>query len=272
MALRILPVTLVLPVVFSLAGGRPVQALAGVAAIALIIGAAALVRRGLEQAAAYDARIVARAPRPLKTLGCLGVAAAAFVFAGWGTDGGLFGLGGGPDMLEAGLFGALAFLGARLAYGPDPRGDKGISAALAARAGMRAESIVAAIAEAEAKLADIEAAADTLQGVELKARLRRIVDQGRLILQQLQRDPRDLSRARRFLVTYLDGTRDVVRKYAAQQRDLADTPLGESFRRVLTTIEQVFLEQEEVLKRHEALDLDVQIEVLETQLRREGVV
>ena len=88
----------------------------------------------------------------------------------------------------------------------------------------------------------------------------------------MQRDPRDLSRARRFLATYLDGTRDVVRKYAAQQRDLADTPLGESFRRVLTTIEQVFLEQEEVLKRHEALDLDVQIEVLETQLKREGVV
>ena len=72
-------------------------------------------------------------------------------------------------------------------------------------------------------------------------------------------------------MTYLDGTRDVVRKYAAQQRDVADTPLGESFRRVLTTIEQVFLEQEELLKRHDALDLDVQIEVLETQLKREGV-
>ena len=251
MALRILPITLVLPVILALAGSRPLQALAGVAAIALLAGAASLMRRGLEQAAAYDTRIVAGAPRPLKTLACLGVAAAAFVFAGWGTDGGLFGFGGGPDMLEAGLFGVLGFLGTRLAYGPDPRRAKG---------------------EAETKLADIETAAEALQSVELKARLRRIVDQGRLILQQLQRDPRDLSRARRFLVTYLDGTRDVVRKYAAQQRDLADTPLGESFRRVLTTIEQVFLEQEEVLKRHDALDLDVQIEVLETQLKREGVV
>ena len=272
MALRILPITLVLPVILALAGSRPLQALAGVAAIALLAVAASLMRRGLEQAAAYDTRIVATAPRPLKTLACLGVAVAAFVFAGWGTDGGLLGLGGGPDMLEAGLFGVLGFLGTRLAYGPDPRSAKGVSPELAARAGLRTERIVATIAEAEAKLADIETAADALQSIELKARLHRIVDQGRLILQQLQRDPRDLSRARRFLATYLDGTRDVVRKYAAQQRDLADTPLGESFRRVLTTIEQVFLEQEEVLKRHEALDLDVQIEVLETQLKREGVV
>ena len=41
--------------------------------------------------------------------------------------------------------------------------------------------------------------------------------------------------------------------------------------RVLTTIEQVFAEQEEVLKQDDKLDLEVQIEVLETQLRREGV-
>jgi hypothetical protein len=270
-ALRLLPVMLALPVLLALAGGRPRQALAGVAAIALLLLAGSLMRRGLDQAAAYDGRAIAKAPRPLKTLAGLAVAAAAFVFGWWGIDGGLLGLGGEPSLLEAGVFGLLAFVGSRLAYGPDPRRDKGISAELAARSGLRTETVVAAIAEAEAKLSDIEAAAGMLHSIELKARLRRIVDQGRLIVRLLEHDPRDLSRARRFLVTYLDGTRDVVRKYAAQQRDLADTPLGESFRRVLTTIEQVFLEQEEVLKRHDALDLDVQIEVLETQLKREGV-
>jgi hypothetical protein len=72
-------------------------------------------------------------------------------------------------------------------------------------------------------------------------------------------------------VTYLDGTRDVVTKYAAQQRDLKDTELAENLRRVLETIEQVFNEQEEILKKDEALDLEVKIEVLETQLKREGV-
>jgi hypothetical protein len=63
----------------------------------------------------------------------------------------------------------------------------------------------------------------------------------------------------------------VVGRYAARQHDLADTPLTENFRRVLTTVEEVFGEQEEVLRRDEELDLEVKIEVLETQMRREGV-
>ena len=110
-----------------------------------------------------------------------------------------------------------------------------------------------------------------LHSRELKTRLDRICQRARTILAQLEQDPKNLTRARRFLVTYLDGTRDVVAKYAAQQRDLDETVLAENFRRVLTTIEQVFAEQEEVLKQDDKLDLEVQIEVLETQLKREGV-
>lgn len=91
------------------------------------------------------------------------------------------------------------------------------------------------------------------------------------MLQQIEKEPSDLRRARRFLVTYLDGTRDVVSGYRIQQRDLADTPLAENFRHVLETVEKVFDEQQEVLRRNESLDLEVQIEVLKTQLEREGV-
>jgi hypothetical protein len=40
---------------------------------------------------------------------------------------------------------------------------------------------------------------------------------------------------------------------------------------VLETVERVFEEQREILKRNESLDLEVQIEVLKTQLEREGV-
>jgi hypothetical protein len=36
-------------------------------------------------------------------------------------------------------------------------------------------------------------------------------------------------------------------------------------------VEEVFTEQEELLRRDDQLDLEVQIEVLETQLKREGV-
>lgn len=131
--------------------------------------------------------------------------------------------------------------------------------------------MIEAITEAEAKLREIEQTAGRLHNRELTGRLGRIVDQARRVLAQIEKDPSDLRRARRFLVTYLDGTRDVVRKYTEQQQDLAETELADNFRHVLETVEQVFTEQEEVLKRNETMDLEVQIEVLRTQLEREGV-
>jgi 5-bromo-4-chloroindolyl phosphate hydrolysis protein len=271
--LRLLPFLLVPPMLTALVAGRAGPAAAGIGAMAAMWVASGLMRRGLAAEADYHAREIARAPRlPRKLLASLLYAAAIFVFALWGSAGGLFGLGAATGVGLALLFAALGFAGCVLAYGTDPKRDKGVAPEVTRRSGVRTEQVVAAVAEAEAKIRDIETAARGLHSLELKTRLRRIVEQARAVLRQIERDPRDLARARRFLVTYLDGTRDVVRKYAAQQRDLADTPLAESFRRVLTTIEQVFLEQEEVLKRNDVLDLDVQIEVLETQLKREGVV
>ena len=169
------------------------------------------------------------------------------------------------------LFGALAGAACALAYGMDPAKDKGLAPELARKAGFSTEQVIEALTEAEGKLRQIEQLAGSLHNRELTARLNRIVAQGRAVLAQIEKDPSDLRRARRFLVTYLDGTRDVVRKYQAQQGDLADTALAENFRHVLDTIERVFAEQEDVLKRNETMDLEVQIEVLRTQLEREGV-
>lgn len=268
----VMPMFLVLPIFWSLVLMRPSQAVAGVASIALYLVAARLVQRGQVAEAEYRRRAIAKAPRPpLKLVGCLVAAVATLVFALWGARGGLFGWRPEANVPMAVVFGGLAFLGCILTYGMDPTRDKGLDAEAEQRAGVRTAQVIAALAEAEAKIKAIEAAASRLHSTELKSRLRRIVDQAHTVIAQLERDPKDLSRARRFLVTYLDGTRDVVAKYAAQQQDVADTPLGENFRRVLTTVEQVFVEQEEILKRDDVLDLDVKIEVLETQLKREGV-
>jgi hypothetical protein len=199
---------------------------------------------------------------PWKLFGSITAAVAAFVIS----------LGTADDSIAmALLFGALTGAACILAYGMDPRADRAAIEAAAQRAGIKGKDVVATLDEAYRKVRGIEEAASGLHSRELKARLDRISGQARTILGQLEQDPKDLSRARRFLVTYLDGTRDVVTKYAQQQADLADSPLAENFRRVLTTVEQVFTEQEELLRKDDKLDLEVQIEVLETQLRREGV-
>jgi 5-bromo-4-chloroindolyl phosphate hydrolysis protein len=195
-------------------------------------------------------------------LGAALTGAAVLIAAWWGA-------GTGPAL--AVVLAAAAALGCGLAYGLDPRQDKGLAPELARKAGLRTEQVIEAITEAEAKLREIEQTAAGLHNRELTERLARIVAQARAVLAQIEQDPADLRRARRFMVTYLDGTRDVVQKYTRQQQDLADTELQASFRHVLETVERVFGEQEEVLKRNETMDLEVQIEVLRTQLEREGV-
>jgi 5-bromo-4-chloroindolyl phosphate hydrolysis protein len=229
--------------------------------IGLLYAAGKLVERGSREEALNAGRPLARTPTPWKLIGAAAAALAAMAVS----------LAAGDGVAMTALYGALVGGACILTYGLDPRADRAALEELARKAGVKGSEIVDALEEAYRKVRGIEDAAQGLHSREIKARLDRICRQARVILGQLEQDPRNLSRARRFLVTYLDGTRDVVAKYAAQQRDLADTALAENFRRVLTTIEQVFAEQEEVLKQDDRLDLEVQIEVLETQLKREGV-
>ena len=261
--LRSAPFLLALPLITNLLAGDVVQIVALAAGLALLLAACALTEAGLAHEAAYRTRAIAKAPRPpRKLLGAL-VAGGAILVAGW------WGAATGPAL--AVVLGVAATLGCALAYGLDPRTDKGLPEDLARKAGLRTEQVIEALSEAEGKVRAIEQAAARLHSRELTGRLTRIVAEARAVLAQIEQDPADLRRARRFLVTYLDGTRDVVSKYSQQQEDLAETPLADNFRHVLETVERVFVEQQTVLRRNETLDLEVQIEVLRTQLEREGV-
>ena len=93
------------------------------------------------------------------------------------------------------------------------------------------------------------------------------------IITLIENDPSDLPRARKFLKVYLDGTRRVTESYAKTHRNEATTvELDSNFSNVLNSIESTFDEQHEKLKKQDQFDLDVNIEVLETQLKREGII
>lgn len=250
------------PLIAGLVFGNTPKVLGAVGAIVALQIAAWLIHRGRLAERDYAERAFAKAPPPAKLGGQILTGLAAFLLA-W--------LGDGQPLVLGLVAGGLMGFAARLAYGADPRGDKGLDADMAERAGLKTEAVITALEEARAKIRSIEEEARRLHSRELTERLGRIVTSANGVLRQIEKDPRDIRRARRFLVTYLDGTRDVVAGYRAQQRDLAATPLADNFRHVLETVEKVFLEQEEILKRNESLDLEVQIDVLKTQLEREGV-
>jgi hypothetical protein len=256
--LWLLPLPLIPAAVLALASGQVGALVADSAAYGLYVAGAMLARRGFQDEAEYHRRRLASAPwPPFKTLAALTIALATFVTA-W--------LGAGHHLAAGIAFGIGAFVAFVLVYGLDPRRGK----TLPKRAGVDTDEAGRLLAQAEHKVAAIEQAGQRIGHPELRERLGRISALARDILHEIERDPADLRRARRFLTTYLDGAQRVVTGYADTHPQGGAHHLEDNFRRVLATIEEVFEAQYARLQENDLRELDVQIEVLETQLKREG--
>jgi 5-bromo-4-chloroindolyl phosphate hydrolysis protein len=257
--LFLLPLPLLVALLASLATGQVGAVLANGFGFGLFMLGAMLARTGFRVEREYHRRSLARAPRlPLKTLGGLVVALAAgltaFTAAGYG-------------LLTSLAFGIATLTGYLMCYGLDPRHDKFDAQQL----GVSADEVLSALEEGERAIQSIEKSRARLRNQELRARLGRITDQARKILAGIEEDPKDLRRARKFLVVYLEGAQRVSEGYARTHSKLDSGELEDNFRRVLDSIEQVFAQQQARLLEDDALDLDVQIEVLQKQLQQEGV-
>lgn len=223
--------------------------------------AATIARRGFKLEADYQRRKIARAPKtPFKTVAALFTSVTTGVLAWLGADYGV---------IASILIAAATFLGFALSYGLDPRRDKSGNISL----GVTVDEIIDALDAAEIRIKSIEDARRSIRNPDYSQRLERITSQAREIIQTIEEDPTRLSRARKFLKVYLDGTEKVAQGYAKSQNNKqgTTTTLDTDFNRVLDSIEQTFQEQQTKLLENNNFDLDVQIAVLEQQLKREGV-
>ena len=252
-----------LPAAFiSLQDGEPLTALARAAGFLLFVTAATLIRKGIRlDNEARKRRLRRRASTvQYRMIGAGLVTAGMFVVA-W------LGSGARYTLFESVLYGAAALLGCYLYYDFDPaRKDSEIAAV-----GITTEELIELLDEAEGRLERIEQSSRKIKNVEFKDRLRRIVKDARGILDTIESDPVDARRARKFLKVYLDGAQQVTEGYARTHTEGEDHALEDNFRRVLTTIETVIAEQQTKLKENNLSDLDVNIEVLQMQLEKEGV-
>nr|WP_242523480.1 5-bromo-4-chloroindolyl phosphate hydrolysis family protein [Thiocystis minor] len=249
--LFLLPLPVAAAALISMAQGQTVAFLGDAIGYGLFLGGALLMRLGR-----LPARSLARARWPFKTLGSVLVSLATGVTV-W------LGIGHPPAIAAA--FAAVALLGCYLTYGFDPR--------LGYRFGRRiSASTRTTLAEADRSLAAIHQAIGEIRQPEINIRLRRIAGLASEILQRLEADPRDLPKARTFLNVYLDGVQSVVEGYAKTQHHHAAPDLEERFRGALIMIEAVFREQQQKLLESDMDYLDVQIDVLMQQLRREGLI
>jgi 5-bromo-4-chloroindolyl phosphate hydrolysis protein len=259
--LYILPFPLVIGAIIALVAGNVGGTLLLGGSFAAYMLAATIARKGFQLEAEYKRRKIARAPKtPFKTIAAIFSSVTTGVLAWLGADYGV---------VPAVVMGAATFLAFALSYGLDPRRDKAGNITL----GVTADEIIDALNAAEIRIKSIEDARRMIRNPEYGKRLDQITSKAREILNTIEDDPTRLSRARKFLKVYLDGTDKVAQGYARSQnnKEGMTSALDTDFNRVLDSIEQTFSEQKTKLLENNNFDLDVQIAVLEQQLKREGV-
>ena len=250
---------LVFAVILALGSGDGMQLATTGGALACLWSAGMLSWRALVSEARYFLGERADPPKlPLKGFGTILTAAGA----------GLTAMAGGHTLVSAVVFGLLSGLGYVLFFGKDLRPRR---VEVANVEGVDSAAVATALKQAYGRLQGIASAARDIAVPEFGQRLSRIVDIGRNILQEIERDPRDASRARRFLNIYLDSAERVTTEYARTHRQMRNLPLEDNFRQLLVDMENTFEQQRQKLIENDLTSLDVEIEVLNARLKREGV-
>jgi 5-bromo-4-chloroindolyl phosphate hydrolysis protein len=257
--LYFLPMALIPATFIALGKGHLLGVIVNAAGFALYMLAAWYLRKGLQAEHVYEKSRIARPPKPLKMTAAI-IAALTTGMIAW--------LGTGRPLPIALLFAGGAFLGMYLSYGFDPRKEKNIVAAH----GYSRDEILQTLEDSSRIIRGIEQANDRIRNAELNQRIERICEIADSILAEIEADPRDIRRARKFLNVYLDGARQVTEGYAKTHQQTQSEELEQNFRNVLETIESAFQEQHQKLLEEDVFDLDVKIEVLTTQLKQEGIL
>ena len=252
-----------LPLLFSgigeLRSGDALGMIGEFGALSILLLSAWLLREGMKAEAEYEARKIARPPViPRKgfaaALTGIGVFTAAFL--GWG-----------QPMISAVIFGALATGAHVFAFGLDPMKKKGMSGHNA----FDNERVAKAVEKAEITLAELHEAAARFGDRALEARIERLGASVRDVFRAVEDDPRDLTRARKFLGVYLTGARDATVKFADLYSRNRSTEARDDYVALISDLEISFNTHREVLLLDDRQDLDIEIEVLRDRLQQEGL-
>ena len=243
---------------FSLGAG-PAGLVAGLAGAGVLAAAAFLLRDGLRAEAEWRARAVARRPAWPRKMMASGLTGLGVALAAWSGDGGIVG---------AALYG-LAASGLHVAsFGIDPMSDKRIEGV----DDHQQDRVAKVVDEAESYLAQMREAIAGLRDRRLDERVTAFQARAREMIRTVERDPRDLTQARRYLGVYLMGARDASVKFAELWQRNRDSAARAEYESLLTDLDANFAARTETMLLSDRTDMDIEIRVLRDRLAREGVV
>jgi 5-bromo-4-chloroindolyl phosphate hydrolysis protein len=209
---------------------------------------------GLKQEEEYYTKTLTKAPKiPYKAISAVLLGISTLFSASFA----------GYQPFGIGLFLALvAIVGYFLYYGFDPRADK-----LENIGDISAEFVLETLAIARDKLRAIEEDMLHIKNTKLNQKLRVAVDRAYKILESIEEDPKDLRVARKFIIVYIDGIKNVTKSYIEMDEEEINEDTKDRLYSLLSDVEKKFDKELLRLKRNNQFDLDVHIDVLKEQIK-----
>ncbi len=162
---------------------------------------------------------------------------------------------------------AFAFIGYSLTYGlPYPKREEAEqhSVHMSSRE---------AIKRAHRDLEELKVLRKSLQPSDselLGDSLDKVIAQSRLIIELLLETPEDANRARRFLNVYVNRIKEILQQYVKLSKHDQTQCLQQRLVSTLVDVERVFREQKAKLLDDDIFRLDIQLEVLNEQIKKES--
>lgn len=238
----------------------PIAAATSFGTFALFILAAWTLREGLKAEAAYNERKIARPPMFPRKLIAAAISGTAVFLAAW--------FGWGQGMFVGIGFGALTVAAHIVAFGFDPMKRKGLPGFNE----YETDRVARAVDKAEAIMAEIEAASAGINIRSIERKIGGLLTTVREMLRTVEQDPRDLTRARKYMGVYLSSARDATIKFAELNQRSPDTEKQAEFVALINNLETSFNGERQLMLQDNQSDLDIEIEVLQERLQNEGHV
>ncbi len=258
--LYVLAFPLILALFFALLGGKTGAILTLAVSTALYLLGATIARRGFLIEREYNRSILAKAPKlKYKTVSAIVLAFATFYTS-------LFAAG--NSLLLSLLLAIFFLIGFYLYYGFDPTEDKVGELGI----GVTAEEAIEITSRARKSLQKLKKIRPRLHDPEVAQMIDAVVRETEEVIEAVERDPNDLSKARKFFNVYLHRTEQISAEYLKNlDKANIDEILRENFKKLLASVTETIHEQKAKLDEDDMTRLDIQIEALNRQLKNEGV-
>ncbi len=258
--LYILALPLILSLFFALVSGKSAAILTLAIATVLYLLGATVARKGFLAEREYNKSILAKAPKhKYKTVSAIILAFATFYTSLFATQ----------NSLILSIILALFFLiGFYLYYGFDPLEDKVGELGI----GVTAEEVIEITGRAKKSVDHLKKIRQRVKDPEVEAMIDSVVRETEDVIGAIEKDPNDLSKARKFFNVYLYRTEQISKEYLKNlENDNIDETLRKNFKELLQSVTKTIHEQKARLDEDDITRLDIQIEALNKQLKNEGV-